>query len=60
MLEINEDGKRYAVCNCCYERSFESDSDKELRKALKYEGWYHHWDPIEQVWETYCPECKEG
>lgn len=60
MVEINDDGRHYAVCDCCFERSPEYKTDKELRSGLKHEGWYHRWDPMEQEWETYCPECREG
>lgn len=60
MLEIHNNGEHFAVCNCCFERSFGYESDKELRKGLKFEGWYHHWNPDEQDWETYCVDCKEA
>ena len=60
MVEIHDDGKHHAICDCCFERSFDYDSDKELRKGLKYEGWYHHWNPEEQEWETFCVDCKEA
>ena len=59
MVEIHDDGKHHAICDRCFERSFDYDSDKELRKGLKYEGWYHHWNQEEQEWETYCAECRE-
>lgn len=60
MVEIHDDGKHHAICDCCFERSFDYGSDKEMRKGLKYEGWYHRWNPEEQEWETYCAECREG
>lgn len=60
MVEVNEDGRHYAVCDCCFEHSFYYASDKELRKGLKHEGWYHHWNSEEQDWETYCVDCKEA
>lgn len=60
MVEKTEDGKRYAVCDCCFEHSFYYDTEKELRKGLKYEGWYNIWNAEEHGWITYCVECKEG
>lgn len=59
MLEINNNGEHIAVCNCCFEQSLRYPSDKELRKGLKKDGWYHRWNPEEHDWETYCDECKE-
>ena len=59
MLEINDNGEHIAICNCCFEQSFGYASDKELRKGLKMEGWYHRWSHEEQAWESYCVECRE-
>ena len=59
MIDVS-DGKHYAICDCCLEHSFYYDTNNDLRKGLKFEGWYHHWNSEEQDWETYCVDCKEA